>query len=421
MRHSYPPQAPRVTYPLPTNPYSRPTRDADELQRLNSRLKKANTDLDVERKRNAELRITTETTARASVSAAMSDILANLLQKQAHALSAKAALEEKQRDLLHREQTITNLEMYLADGQAQLKYKLEQQGIRLMSVVEVAKLRREVELEVKRRFAEVEGRIEIQVERLQLQDAAQRVREQVYEQVVRGEVEAELRTRLADDKEAQRTAGDVVTEVKQTERTETKLSDDFLKGYAAYHRSHTALNNLRNGTLPPKSPELAFLFDPTHAEHPLAIGQAIGQAIGHLDAETSTRSPNQDPAISEPQPRTATVNTAYPASVPNNKHTPLTPPAVPAPQMFQRPTFASELRASTIKPIPTSTTTSASISPTNKSPRVPSRGQEGTVYAGRKVVRYGEDSDSDSDRKDARTEAKSMGREDGVVSLIDLY
>lgn len=418
MRHSYPPQAPRVTYPLPTNPYSRPTRDADELQRLNSRLKKANTDLDVERKRNAELRITTETTARASVSAAMSDILANLLQKQAQTLTTKAALEEKQRDLLHREQTITNLEMYLADGQAQLKYKLEQQGIRLMSVVEVAKLRREVELEVKRRFTEVEGRIEIQVERLQLQDAAQRVREQVYEQVVRGEVETELRTRLADDIAAQRVAGRSVTEVKQTGSTETKLSDDFLKGYAAYHRSHTALNNLRNGTLPPESPVLAFLFDPTHAEHPLAIGQAIG----HLDAETPTRSPNQGPmTISEPQPRTATVNSAYPASVPNNNHTPPTPPAVPTPQMFQRPTFASELRASTTKPIPTSTATSAPTSPTNKSPQVLSRGQEGTVYAGRKVVRYGEDSDSDSDRKDGNTEARSMGREDGVVSLIDLY
>lgn len=106
---------------------------------------KACNDLEHERKINIEMRKTVGAEKKAGIGAAMADMMSDLLQKPAEAFTAKAKTQEKERKLQYREQKITQIETYLANGQKQLKWRLEQQGISTMSQVDEANLRREVE------------------------------------------------------------------------------------------------------------------------------------------------------------------------------------------------------------------------------------------------------------------------------------
>ena len=249
---------------------------------------KARNDLEVERKVNAEMRRTVGAEKQASFGAAMSDMLTDLLQKQADALTAKAKTQEKERDLQYREQKIAQLENYLSDGQKQLKLQLEQQGIRSMSAVDGANLRHEVELKMRHQLTDIQGKIAIQVEQLRHQEAAQKVREQQYKALIHDALEDEVREQLAQDVQTKATGTKAheaaykrtLAEGKKVGSAgafEVALRHEFLKGYAACYRSQIALHNMRNGHLAADSPELSFLYDPTHAESPHNIGLSIGR------------------------------------------------------------------------------------------------------------------------------------------------
>lgn len=249
---------------------------------------KARNDLDHERKVNTEMHKTVGAEKQASVGAAMADMLSDLLQKQAEVITAKAKIQEKERDLQYREQRIRQIETYLVNGQKQLKWQLERQGIWTMSHVDEANLRREVETKMKHQLSNIEGKIEIQVERLRHQEAAQKIREQQYKVLIRDVLEKELREQLARDTQADVTDARLIKDAYKRGLKEGKSSgiakkleegrkQDFLKGYAACYRTLTVLHNVRNGTIAVESPEVAFLFDPTHPENPHSLGIDIGR------------------------------------------------------------------------------------------------------------------------------------------------
>lgn len=244
--------------------------------------------LDTERKVNAEIKKTVGAEKQASLDAAMSNMLADLLHGQAEALESKAKAEEKERELDRRERKIEQLEIYLSDGQRQLMYQLEQQGIRPMSMVDQANLRREAELRAKDQFSDIEGKISIKAERLRHQEAAQRIREQQFKVRIRDELEAEIREQYAQNtqvkvatfKAAEKEYERGFAEGKRigfVEASEAARRQEFLKGYATCYHSQVALQNLRNGHTAADSPELAFLFDSSHPENLHNIGVEIGR------------------------------------------------------------------------------------------------------------------------------------------------
>lgn len=251
---------------------------------------KARDDLEHERKINIEMRKTVGAEKQASIGAAMADMLSDLLQKQAEALTAKAKTQEKERDLQYREQKIAQIETYLANGQKQLKWKLEQQGTSTMSQVDEANLRREIELKMKHQLSDIEGKIGIQVERLRHQEAAQNIREHQYKALIRDALENELREQIAQNMQAKSTDTRLVERAYERGLAKGKKSEvanvskgehkqDFLKGYAACYRTLTILHNVRNGKIAVDSPEIAFLFDPSHPENPHNLGLDIGRTM----------------------------------------------------------------------------------------------------------------------------------------------
>ncbi|KAJ4379367.1 hypothetical protein N0V86_005412 [Didymella sp. IMI 355093] len=281
------PRTPRGYYLPVGHQSSHPPLDYDELQRTKVQLMKARSDLHYERKINVEMRKTVEVEKQASIGSAMADMLNDLLQKQAGALNAKARMQEKERDLEYREQKITQLETYLANGQKQLKWQLEEQGIRAMSQVDEANLRREVELQMKHQLSEIEGKIGIQVERLRYQEAAQKIREQQYRVLIRDALENEVREELARDMQGKISDTEVteaayergIAEGKRSggsKSSEDEHKQEFFKGYAACYRTLTILHNVRNGKIAVESSDVAVLFDPTHPENPHNVGLHIG-------------------------------------------------------------------------------------------------------------------------------------------------
>jgi hypothetical protein len=284
------PRAPRAPHT-----YSRSPPDYEELQRVKAQLIKTRDELDSERKLHSQMQRKVEAETRASYSAAVASTLNDLLFRQAETLAAKAKYEGKWRELQYREDRIAQLERYLSAGQAQLKYQLEQQGIRPMREVDEAKLKSEVELSMKRQYADIEGKIAIQVDRLRLQDAAQKVREQQYKALLRPSLEREIREEFCqsssaanDAKAAEGVVGEHRRTVGKAETSDMQPNRAFLEGYAACNRAQKAVYDMRNGTITPDSPKLAFLFDPTHPENPLNIGHSIGRLEKAADATTTS-------------------------------------------------------------------------------------------------------------------------------------
>jgi hypothetical protein len=285
--------------PVPRTPraphtYSRSPPDYEELQPVKAQLIKTRDELDSERKLHSQMQRKVEAETQASYSAAVANTLNDLLFRQSETLAAKAKYEGKWRELQYREDRIAQLEGYLSAGQAQLKYQLEQQGIRPMREVDEAKLKSEVELSMKRQYADIEGKIAIQVDRLRLQDAAQKVREQQYKALLRPSLEREIREECQSSSAANdaKAVEGVVGEHRRTdgkaEASGLQPNRAFLEGYAACNRAQKAVYDMRNGTITPNSPKLAFLFDPTHPENPLNIGHSIGRLEKAAGATTTS-------------------------------------------------------------------------------------------------------------------------------------
>lgn len=284
------PRAPRAPYT-----YARSPPDHEVLQRVKAQLIKLRDELDSERKLRSQMQEKVEAETQASYSAAVANTLNELLCRQAETLAAKAKYEGKWRELQYREDRITQLEGYLSAGQTQLKYQLEQQGIRPMRKVDEAKLKAEVELSMKRQYADIEGKIAIQVDRLRLQDAAQKVREQQYKALLRPSLEREIREESCQSSNAANDAKAVEGVVGEHHRTDGKAEASglqpnyaFLEGYAACNRAQKAIYDMRNGSITPDSPKLAFLFDPTHPENPLNMGHSIGRLEKAAGATTTS-------------------------------------------------------------------------------------------------------------------------------------
>ncbi|KAF2623974.1 hypothetical protein BU25DRAFT_493885 [Macroventuria anomochaeta] len=442
--------APRNYYPPVGYRPSRPPLDYDELQRTKAQLMKARNDLEVERKVNAEMRKRVGAEKQASIGAAMSDMLTALLQKQADTLAAKAKTQEKERDLQYRERKIAQLEDYLSDGQRQLKYQLEQQGIRSMSVVDRANLRREVELKVRHQFSDIEGKIAIQVERLCHQEAAQKIHERQYKALIHDAVENEIREQLARDVQVKIADAKVAEaaykrgvaegkKVRGAEASEATLKQEFLKGYAACYRSQTTLYNVRNGHIAADSPELVFLYDPTQVENTHNLGLSIGRmevaaekveksTVGVLVSLKSMEEGAARAAAITGEPRTASSAATYRVRCQaqfNDAGPPRSSQA--AERQQERPTqtqkmqqeeptrssvppcatFAGELRgssssatpngifASRFNPQSTPNAPRTTATPiTNSVSRVGTVGHVSeSVYAGRRPIRYEDDSD----------------------------
>lgn len=262
---------------------------------------RARSDLEVERKVNAEMRAKIGAEKQASIGAAFTNMLDELLQKQADALAVKARTLDKEHDLQYREQKITQIETYLAVGQQQLSWDRQQQGIGTMSSTDEANLRREVELKMKHQFSDIEGKISVQVERLRHQEAAQKLREQQYKILIRDAIENEIREQISMDMQAKNPDIQITQAAYErgpantkdsggVKSSENELKQEFLKGYAACYRNLTVLHNVRTGKVAVESPEIAFLFDPTHVQNPHNVGLSIGRLEASLrKVETAAR------------------------------------------------------------------------------------------------------------------------------------
>ncbi|KAJ4366782.1 hypothetical protein N0V83_007307 [Neocucurbitaria cava] len=319
--------------------------DSEPLARTRAQLMKTQNELNAARKSLAQIRATVESEQQQRIEAAFSSMLSTLLQKQGEAISSKASFEAKERDLSHRERMIQQFEIYLAEGQKQVKYQLEEQGIRAMDTVDRALIEREADLVAQKGISDFQGKLAIQAERLHLREAAQTMREQQYKALVRDAITSEvLQTAVSREKaavlgrEEYARGFDAGKEEGKKEIIDEVQQGAFIRGYAACRRVQTALHDLRAGRIARDSEKLDFLFDAGHVENLFNRGVQIGRLEGGNAAamvnggelkglQKATKGAEEEEVKVDEQ------------MVRNQ------PPPPQAPPPPSRPTFASQLRA----------------------------------------------------------------------------
>ncbi|KAL1793666.1 hypothetical protein ACET3X_008648 [Alternaria dauci] len=265
--------------------------DREQFARISAQLMKTKHELDVEREKNRRLRTTIEAEQQQKVEAASSSMLSNLLREQAEALTLKAKVEARERELDTREQKISQHEMYLSEGQKQLWYSLEKQGVRPMSAVDMQRARQEAELNAQKTMADVNGKLNIKFEGLRLREAAQQMREQQYKAIIHDSLKSELENSLTDEKaeeiaELEYNNGyGAGKEIGRKEGHEKSRQRGFLEGYGACHRAQVTLSKFRQGLIDRNSPELDFLYDASHPHNLWNIGELVGRLQHEDDVE----------------------------------------------------------------------------------------------------------------------------------------
>ncbi|KAI4678931.1 uncharacterized protein J4E88_006219 [Alternaria novae-zelandiae] len=271
--------------------------DREQIVRMNAQVMKLKNELDAERNKGVRLRKSIEAEQQQKVEAASSVMLTNLLRDQATTLTLKSKVEARERDLDEREQKITQLEVYLTEGQKQLMYALEENGDRPMSAVQMEHARREAELNAQRAMADMNGKLNIKIEALRLREAAQQMREQNWKAIAREQLEAEFADNSITHEKADEVAEEAYNdgfgagkEAGHKEALKESHQRGFLEGYGACHRTQVALCKMRQGLIARDDPELDFLYD---ANHPHNLWN-IGQMVGRLEKEDKTALTKED-------------------------------------------------------------------------------------------------------------------------------
>jgi hypothetical protein len=278
--------------------------DREQFARMSAQLMKTKHELDTERNNNRRLRVIIEAEQQQKVEAASSSMLTNLLRDQAEALTLKAKVEAKERELGFREQKISQHEVYLSEGQKQLWFSLEENGVRPMSAVQMQHARREAKLDAQKAIDDLNGKLNIKIEGLRLREAAQQMREQQYKAMIRESLKDELVDSLTSEKvdeiaEIEYNNGfGAGKEVGRKEAREKSHQRGFLEGYGACHRTQITLSKVRQGLIPRDSPDLDFLYDANHPHNLWNIGELVGR-LQHDDKALQMTSAVKGETVSE--------------------------------------------------------------------------------------------------------------------------
>ena len=280
--------------------------DREQIVRMNAQLMKLKNELDAERNKGVRLRKSIEAEQQQKVEAASSVMLTNLLRDQATTLTLKSKVEARERDLDEREQKITQLEVYLTEGQKQLMYALEENGDRPMSAVQMEHARREAELSAQRAMADMNGKLNIKIEALRLREAAQQMREQNWKAIAREQLEAEFADNSITHEKADEVAEEAYNdgfgagkEAGRKEALKESHQRGFLEGYGACHRTQVTLSRFRQGLIARDDPELDFLYDANHPHNLYTIGSLLGRMETASSNQQNAKAVGQKEIVAE--------------------------------------------------------------------------------------------------------------------------
>ncbi|KAF2819235.1 hypothetical protein CC86DRAFT_363291 [Ophiobolus disseminans] len=288
-RYSDYPRAPRQQYPHNSyNNYRSDGGGREELARMNALLMKTRNELEVERRKNANLRKTVELEKETVLDTALSVLTTDLFKKQAMTLNHQAKVQAKERDIQYRQARIEQLEVYLSEGQKQVyRYNEGLDGGPTMAEVDREHNRIQAELNAQKAVEDIQAKVSYHQQILQQREAALRMREEQYKALIRARFEAEMVQKAMPDMEAKL---DEVAHIEynhgfgagraagRAEAEEEARQKGFLEGYGACYRSQITISNFRQGLISRDSPELDFLFDPAHADNMFTMGARVSGA-----------------------------------------------------------------------------------------------------------------------------------------------
>jgi hypothetical protein len=206
-------------------------------------------------------------------------------------------LKEQEFHLDAREGLIRKMEHLLAIGQKQFAgAEADEQDLETFVDVNEKIVRERATREIGRRDRKVDAQLAVKREELRAREAAIEVREKAYSALYKAEaaekLEAKMRAELERAMAVRETAeynrglaeGKVEGQAVGNEQLRHTWYD---KGFSACHAMFERMKRFQAGLLAPDSPEIAFLFDPSHPDHPFSRGLQMGRRDAALSSQPS--------------------------------------------------------------------------------------------------------------------------------------
>lgn len=268
--------------------------DRDEAARLRAQNSKLLEELEEAKEKNRTLHVTLRSEIIKEAQEASQEVIAEVFKKQLDLAKSRAKLQVKEIRLQEQSDKIRQLERFLSVGQAIVTSRYPETLIvdptissregRSVDSAYIGRqlMRDEIAIEMNANYREAEARLDARAEALELREQKTKLLERSWKiyaedslrEEVRGYLEDEISTAIAD---AEYMRGfEHGKEQGLAESAKLAHHEGVLEGYYMARRSTDAMMALKNGLLPFDSPEVSFLFDPTHPENPFNCGMEIG-------------------------------------------------------------------------------------------------------------------------------------------------
>ncbi|KAF2275282.1 uncharacterized protein EI97DRAFT_468215 [Westerdykella ornata] len=272
----------------------RPFFDRGDAARLHAQNSKLRQDLEKAQEQIRTMHAKLREEIFKQVHVASQDIIAEVFSKQMDLAKFRASLQQREIELQRRSEQIQQMERFLCVGQSLITSKYPEtllidptftnQERRSMDPTHISRelMREEIANEMNANYRLANARLDARAEALQLHEQKIELLEQNWKthaeeslrEELRGYLEDEISTSIA---EAEYKRGfEDGKEEGLAEGSKAAHHDSYLMGYSMARKSFDAVTALRNGLLPFDSPEVSFLFDPTHPENPFNRGMEIG-------------------------------------------------------------------------------------------------------------------------------------------------
>ncbi|KAF2114759.1 hypothetical protein BDV96DRAFT_599948 [Lophiotrema nucula] len=271
-----------VPRPFPHQQHYNAYRDRDELRRLQPQLVKTEQDLRALRDENRMLRKKLEEQPHDKTNAGLLGLFQEVVNKQAEVQQEKSSMARMDLKLREKTANVERIELFLSEGQKQLKRRLEDQGLRTASELELEHARAEGQAATYQKLRDIDTRLADRQMKANLCEAELEFRQRHWKLEARDGLIAELRKTLRSE------IHDEIAEVEYeqgfragkdaglAENAEVAKHEGFLQGYEAARKAQDKLAALKQGKIAYDSADLDFLFDFSHPQNPFNLGRQLG-------------------------------------------------------------------------------------------------------------------------------------------------
>ncbi|KAJ4302965.1 hypothetical protein N0V90_001856 [Kalmusia sp. IMI 367209] len=242
----------------------------EEARSLQSELRKVKQDLEIERKTRKAAMEEFEANIRRNYETALEQTISEIFQQRVVIVKQTVEVKKQELDVQAREDLVRQTEQILALGHKHFA-GADDQDLKTFTDINQELIRAQVAHELAQHDRNANRDLALRTEELNAEAI------EALEAKLKADIEYDIAMRVANV-EYDRGFADGKS-IGKIEGNDELRSACYNEGYAACHEYEVRMKQFRAGTLSKDSPEMAFLFDPEHPDHPFNRGLQIGRRM----------------------------------------------------------------------------------------------------------------------------------------------